>query len=92
MIIAKVIGTIIATLKHPAYQDKKLFLVQPLRLPDQTEDEAFVAIDETHAGIGDAVLVMREGSGARQITQIADAPIISVIVGILDSVEIKKIV
>jgi microcompartment protein CcmK/EutM len=41
--------------------------------------------------LGDTVLIMREGSGARQITEIEDAPIISVIVGILDSVEIKII-
>jgi microcompartment protein CcmK/EutM len=47
-----------------------------------------LALDSAHAGIGDTVLVMREGNGARQITQIKDAPIIWMIVGILDSVEI----
>lgn len=91
MIIGKVIGTIIATIKHPAYHGRKLFLIQPMHLHDQAEDEAFVAIDAAQAGIGDTVLVLREGNGARQITQVDDAPIISVIVGILDSVEIDEI-
>ena len=92
MVIGKVIGTIISTIKHPAYHGRKLLLIQPMHLAGQTEDETFVAIDEAQAGIGDTVLVMREGSGARQIVAVADAPIISVVVGILDSVEINKTV
>jgi microcompartment protein CcmK/EutM len=91
MIIAKVIGTLVSTIKHPAYLGKKLLLVQPMSLVGQSESESFIAIDEAQAGLGDTVLIMREGSGARQITEIEDAPIISVIVGILDSVEIKII-
>ena len=88
MIIAKVIGTVVSTLKHPAYHGYKLQVVQPLHNPGTTPDDIFLAIDSIHAGVGDTVLVMREGNGARQITQIKDAPIISVIVGILDSVDI----
>lgn len=88
MIIAKVIGTVVSTIKHPAYHGYKLQVVQPLHLAAEAPDESFLALDHAHAGVGDTVLVMREGNGARQITQIKDAPIISVIVGILDSVEI----
>ncbi len=88
MIIAKVIGTIVSTIKHSAYHSYKIQMVQPLHLVDQPPDDAFLALDNVDAGIGDTVLVMREGNGARQITQIKDAPIISMIVGILDSVEI----
>ena len=91
MVIAKVIGTLISTTKHAAYHGKKLLMVQPMSLVGQSESEAFIAIDEAQAGLGDTVLILREGSGARQITEIEDAPIISVIVGILDSVEIKSI-
>jgi microcompartment protein CcmK/EutM len=43
--------------------------------------------DNTQAGIGDTVLVLREGSGARQVLRNPDACIISVIVGIIDQVE-----
>ncbi|MCB0153373.1 MAG: EutN/CcmL family microcompartment protein [Anaerolineae bacterium] len=88
MVIAKVIGTVVSTLKHPAYHGYKLQMVQPLHMPNQTPEEPFIALDNAHAGIGDTVLVMQEGNGARQITQIKDAPIISMIVGILDTVEI----
>lgn len=87
MVIARVIGTVVSTIKHPAYHGYKLQVVQPLHLKEEAPDEAFLAIDSVYAGIGDTVLVMREGNGARQVTQIEDAPIISVIVGILDSVE-----
>jgi ethanolamine utilization protein EutN len=87
VIIAKVIGTVVSTIKHPAYHSYKLQVVQPLHLANDKPDESFLAIDSVDAGIGDTVLVMREGNSARQITQIKDAPIISVIVGILDSVE-----
>ena len=91
MIIAKVIGTIVSTMKHPAYQGHKLFLVQPMVLAGQDEDDAFVAIDNVHAGVGDTVLVLREGSGARQILADDRAPIISIIIGILDGMEIKDV-
>lgn len=89
MVIAKVVGTIVSTIKHPAYRGYKLQVVQPLHFPGESPDEDFLALDNAHAGVGDIVLVMREGNGARQITQIEDAPIISMIVGILDSVEIN---
>ena len=92
MVIGKVIGTIISTIKHPAYHSKKLLVIQPMSLKGQTESESFIAIDEAQAGPGNTVLVMREGSGARQVTQIEDAPIISVVIGVLDSVEIESIV
>ena len=88
MIIAKVVGTVVSTIKHPAYEGYKLQVVQPLHLPEQSPDAAFLALDSVHAGAGDTVLVMREGNSAREVTQIKDAPIISMIVGILDSVDI----
>jgi len=90
VVIAKVVGTLVSTIKHPAYHGYKLQMVQPLNLPGESLEETFLALDNAHAGVGDTVLVMREGNGARQITQIKDAPIISMIVGILDSVEITE--
>ena len=89
MVIAKVVGTVVSTIKHPAYQGYKLQVVQPLHLAGQSPDTAFLALDVVHAGVGDTVLVMREGGAARQITGIKNAPIISMIVGILDSTSIE---
>jgi ethanolamine utilization protein EutN len=88
LIIGKVIGTVVSTIKHIAYRNQKLLIIQPLHLVGQSPDESFLAIDYAQAGIGDTVLVLREGNGARQVTEIPDAPIISVIVGILDSVDV----
>ena len=86
MLIARVIGTLVSTIKHPAFHGHKLLLVQPMHLRGKDEEEAFVAIDAAHAGVGDQVLVMREGNSARQIVGDDEAPIISVVVGVLDSV------
>ena len=88
MIIGKVTGTVVTTISHPHYKNRRLLVVQPLIVDGEKADEDFIAIDNTHAGIGDTVLVNREGNGARQVLQNPDACIISVIVGIVDSVTI----
>jgi microcompartment protein CcmK/EutM len=88
MILAKVVGTVVTTISHPHYKGRRLLVVQPLMLEGDAEDEDFIAIDNTHAGIGDTVLINREGNGARQVLKNPDACIISVIVGIVDSVQV----
>ena len=86
MILAKVVGTVVTTISHRDYKNRRLLVVQPLGLEGEKPDEDFIALDSTHAGIGDTVLVNREGSGARQVLRNPDACVISVIVGIVDSV------
>lgn len=86
MIIGKVVGTVVTTISHPDYKNRRLLVVQPLVMPGEKADEDFIALDNTHAGIGDTVLVNREGGGARLVMNSPDAPVISIIVGILDSV------
>ncbi len=89
MILGKVVGTVVTTISHRDYKNRKLLVVQPLGLLDDAPGEEFIAIDNTQAGIGDTVLVNREGGGARQVLRNPDACIISVIVGIVDSVYIE---
>ena len=86
MVIGKVVGTVVTTISHPDYKNRRLLVVQPLGLEGDQGDEDFIALDNTHAGIGDTVLVNREGNGARQVLKNPDAAVISVIVGIIDSV------
>jgi ethanolamine utilization protein EutN len=88
MILGKVVGTIVTTISHPHYKNRRLLVVQPLVMDgDQPEPhEDFIALDNSQAGIGDTVLVNREGNGARQVLNIPDGAVISVIVGIVDSV------
>jgi ethanolamine utilization protein EutN len=89
MILGKVVGTVVTTVSHRDYKNRRLLVVQPLVLQDEKLDEDFIAIDNSHAGIGDTVLVNREGNGARQALKNPDACIISVIVGIVDSAYIQ---
>jgi ethanolamine utilization protein EutN len=91
MIIGKVIGTVVTTISHPDYKNRRLLVVQPLTLPGDDLTEDFIALDNTQAGIGDTVLVNREGNGARQVLKNPDACVISVIVGIVDSLYINTI-
>ncbi len=89
MILGKVIGTVVTTVSHRDYKNRRQLVVQPLSLEGETSDEAFIALDITHAGIGDTVLVNREGNGARQVLKNPDAAVISVIVGIVDSTYVE---
>jgi microcompartment protein CcmK/EutM len=91
MIIGKVTGTIVTTISHPDYKARRLLVVQPLMLPGEGPVGDFVALDNSHAGVGDTVLVNREGNGARQALGNPDACVISVIVGIVDSVTISTL-
>ncbi len=86
MILGKVVGTIVTTLGHRDFKNRRLLVVQPLGLEGEAPDEDFIALDATQAGVGDTVLVNREGNGARQVLGKPDACVISVIVGIVDSV------
>lgn len=88
MIIGKVVGTVVTTISHPDYKNRRLLVVQPLVTEGEEANGDFIALDNTHAGIGDTVLVNREGGGARQVLNNPDACVISVIIGIVDSVEI----
>jgi microcompartment protein CcmK/EutM len=89
MILGKVTGTVVTTISHPHYKNRRLLVVQPLTLPDDPPEGDFVALDNSQAGVGDTVLVNREGNGARQILDNPDGCVISVIVGIVDSVHIE---
>ncbi len=91
MILAKVVGTVVTTISHPAYNSQRLLVVQPLVTEGEHADEDFIAVDSTHAGIGDTVLINREGNSARQVLNLPDACIISVIVGIIDEVNLPQL-
>ena len=92
MVLGKVVGTIVTTVSHPHYKNRRLLVVQPLVLDGDTAEpnEDFIALDNTQAGVGDTVLVNREGNGARQALKIPDGAVISVIVGIVDSVYLES--
>lgn len=88
MIICKVIGDIVSTVKNKHFTGKKIMIVQPLDLEDQPEGEAFLALDSVQAGIGDRVLVMREGGSARIVFNDNNIPVQAVITAIIDGIDI----
>jgi len=88
MILGKVVGTVVTTIGLPDFKNRRLLVVQPLTMPGDPPDEDFIALDNTQAGIGDTVLINREGGGARQVLNNPNACVISVIVGIVDSLDI----
>lgn len=88
MIIGKVVGNVVSTIKHPAYAGRKLLLVRPMHLSGEKPEDDFIAVDAAHAGIGDTVLVCQEGNSTRQVIGVPNSPIRSSIIGIIDSVHL----
>ncbi|HRQ39573.1 MAG TPA: EutN/CcmL family microcompartment protein [Chloroflexota bacterium] len=88
MYIGRVSGTVVATIKHEAFYGRKLLIVDQLDPHGKPNGAYDICVDVVQAGLGDRVLVMDEGNGARQILQRAVAPVRAVIVGIVDEVEL----
>jgi ethanolamine utilization protein EutN len=80
MILGRVIGEIHGTIKHRFYEGKRMLVVE------KENGEYLIALDSVGAGAGEDVLVLDEGNGARQVFDSADAPVRSVVVGIVDDV------
>jgi len=87
MILAKVLGNVVATAHHPSYDAHKLMVYQPIDERGEAIGTSALAIDQVQAGPGDTVLVMREGNGVRQILAAGQPPIRSLIVAIVDQVD-----
>lgn len=91
MNLCRVLGTMVATEKHASFQGLKILVVQPLDEQKAPIGNSFLAVDNaSSAGKGDVVLVMNEGSGARQVLGDAKAPIRSVVVGVVDAVDVDS--
>ncbi len=88
MIIGNVIGEVYSTINHPFYDGKKLLMVETTGFSGQPDGDYVIAIDYAQAGVGDRVLILDEGNGARQVVDDSTAPLRSVIVGVVDHVEI----
>lgn len=91
MNLCRVLGTVVATEKLAAFAGRKIMVVQPLDEQQRPLGKSFLALDNiSSAGAGDLVLVMNEGSGVRQILGDANAPIRSLIVGVVDAVDVSS--
>jgi microcompartment protein CcmK/EutM len=87
MIIGTVKGDIVSTINHPFYTGKKLLVVEKEDF-DGKPGGYLVAIDGgVNAGVGERVLLIDEGNSARQIVADSQAPVRSIIVGIIDRID-----
>ncbi|TVR66362.1 MAG: hypothetical protein EA427_16255 [Spirochaetaceae bacterium] len=87
MTLGRVVGTVTATAKHTVLVSHKLLMVSPLDGKGRPRGSSLVALDMVQAGVGDTVLVLDEGNSARTIMADSSAPVRTVIVGIVDSVD-----
>jgi len=88
MIVGRVAGEITATIRHPFYGARKLLVVDRVDANGEPTRGYVIAVDVVGAGVGETVLVLDEGNGARQVFASTDAPVRSVVVGIIDRIDV----
>ena len=88
MLIARVVGELVATQKHPSHVGCKLLLVQPLNLDGSNRGDAVVAVDAVDAGVGDRVLLATEGFSAMTAVGRPQSPIDMAVIGFIDEIDL----
>ncbi len=89
MYLAKVIGKVVSVIKHPAYQNRTLLLVQPISLRSELVRTPTIAVDYVGAGEGDTVIVGAGPGVAQEVFGIENAPIRELIMGIVDHFDVS---
>ena len=91
MYIAKVIGKVVSIVKHPAYENRTLLLVQPLSLKSKLVRTPTIAVDYMGAGEGDVVLVGAGPGVAQEVFGVENAPIRELVMGIIDRFDVSDV-
>ena len=89
MILGRITGSVVSTIHHPVVEGQKLLLAERLDANGRPTGGYVIAFDAIGAGQGEIVLILDEGTGARQILDDADAPVRSIVVGIVDAVDVE---
>ena len=85
MLIGRVIGKAIATVKHDSMQGQKLLVIQPYLSDEATPDgDPLVAVDGVGAGMGETVMITSDGKGARKLLDVVATPVRWTVIGIKD--------
>ena len=87
MLLARVVGTVVATRKDPRLVSNKLLIARPMDPHGKPEGNYLVAVDTVDAGVGETVLIV-SGSSARMAAGMKDCPVDAAIVGIVDTIEV----
>jgi ethanolamine utilization protein EutN len=88
MLIARVIGDVVASQKVPSHEGRKILVVQPLDLDGGGRGEAVLALDAVGAGVGERVLLSMEGFSAMTAVGRPNSPIDAAIIGVIDAVDL----
>jgi microcompartment protein CcmK/EutM len=88
MLLAKIVGTVVATRKDERLVSSKLLIARPIDPTGKPEGNYLVAVDTVNAGYGETVLIV-SGSSARMAAGLKDCPVDAAIVGVVDAIEIK---
>lgn len=91
MILAKVKGNLVSTQKNKNFIGQKLLIVHPIDLDfNIIGKKDIIALDKVNSGIGDTVLVAQEGKAVQQILGNKTTPAHSIIVAVVDSIEVNS--
>jgi microcompartment protein CcmK/EutM len=88
MLLGRVVGNVVSTVKNKKLEGAKLLLVQPLDLEGRDRGTAVLAIDSVDAGVGDRVLLTLDGKSAMQALGRGLAAVDAAVLGVVDAVEI----
>jgi microcompartment protein CcmK/EutM len=89
VILARVVGTVVATRKDERLVSNKLLVARPVDPQGKTDGGYLVAVDTVDAGVGETVLIV-SGSSARMASGMKDCPVDAAIVGIVDHIEVYE--
>jgi microcompartment protein CcmK/EutM len=89
VLVAKIVGTVVATRKDPRLVSTKLLVVRPVDPRGKAEGHYLVAVDTVDAGVGETVLVV-SGSSARMAAGLKDCPVDAAIVGVIDTISVDE--
>ena len=90
MILARVVGTVVATRKDPRLEGKKLLILKPVS-PDGKDEAGYViSVDTVGAGFKETVIAV-SGSSARMAEGCKDTPVDSTIIGIVDDIHLDDL-
>jgi len=90
LFLARVIGDVVSTVKHESLRARKLLIIERVGESGEPLGDTLLAIDSVDAGDGDIVLVIDEGGSAAMITGQKEPPIRTVIVGIVDRIDVEE--
>lgn len=88
MILARIVGTVVATRKDERLVSNKLLVARAVDPKGEPEATYVVAVDTVDAGVGELVLIV-SGSSARMASGMKDCPVDAAIVGVIDTVEVR---